>query len=76
MATATVPVLTDLGQAIFPHLAGCPVKANPTDEALAARVEVYRTTPPGMDTRDGRAVYPSAIVVTHCHECGAMTHQR
>ena len=76
MATGTVPVLTDLGQAIFPHLQGCPVRDNPNNEALAARVEVYRATPPGMDTRDGRSVYPAAIIVTQCHECGAMTHQR
>ncbi len=76
MATATVPPPMATTAAIFPHLAGCPVRANPTDPALAARVEVYQAYPPGMDTREGKVSAAYAIVVTHCHSCGAMTHQR
>lgn len=75
MATAIAPE-TKAPAVFVPHLAGCPVKANPTNEELAARVEVYSTYPPVMDTREGRSRAANAIVVTHCHECGAMTHQR
>jgi hypothetical protein len=59
------------------HFRGCPVAEDPDDLDLAARVEQYREVRPARIDRSSGIpvpVPPSAVIVTHCCECGGLAY--
>jgi len=74
--TTDVPKLTEARRKAFRHHDGCPVADAGADTDLYTRMEIYRVGRPGLDTRQGRDLPGGTILVTHCRECGAMSHER
>jgi len=70
-----VLTITDMRRKLFRHHDGCPVAGAEADTDLGARMEIYRVGRPGLDTRQGRVLAGGTVLVTHCRECGAMSHE-